>query len=265
MAATLTPTWRFQYDGLAGYISGGRCHGVELTAGAGIKPVTRNMCMNLEHYYTKACSTGFFVPRKKAHADCERLDDRTVRVKISPFEDWQLEATITYTLMPERIIEACFEFSFDADYSDFEAFISNYFHDPGEPYVHVGGEWIRPQLGDREHRYWARSDRDAEVIQDGRHDAFAASMKDYAMVVAPTRYDYPVMITPIEDSGWSVVHVAAPEMCPSISANRTWNAHDFSLIGHDVSKGQQVSCRAWMAYAELESTDDALKLYERLV
>ena len=68
------------------------------------------------------------------------------------------------------------------------------------------------------------------------------------------------MVSPIRDSGWSVVHVIERAQCPSISANRRWQAHDFSLLGRDVAAGETVSCRAWMIYARLNCLDDALKL-----
>ena len=132
-------------------------------------------------------------------------------------------------------------------------------------HVHLGGAWVQPRLGEREHRYWPRSERDGAVVQDGRLDGFIAEMKEpYDVPVDPLCYDHPVMVTPIGDSGWSVVHVVQRKACPSLSANRTWHAHDFSLIGHDVSEGDQLSCRAWMAYAKLESLDDALSLHKRL-
>ena len=108
----LVPSWRFKREGLAGYISGGPEHGVELTHGADGRPVTRCMCLNLEHYYAKSCRGGRFVPRGKADVRTEQADEGGVRVEISAWGDWNVTSTITYRLLPERIIEATFDFAF---------------------------------------------------------------------------------------------------------------------------------------------------------
>ena len=265
MMNEVPPAWRFKYDTLAGYVVGGHEHGLHLTDGADGAPVTRSMSMNLEHYYSKSARGGRFVPRFKAEVQTERTADGTVIVRIAPYGNWSVSATVSYRFLPDRVIETRFEFDFGASYRDFEAFISNYFHSPMEPHVHTGGRWARPQLGGREHRYWTRDERDAQVVADGRLDEFLAEMKEpYEVPVDPVRYDLPVLITPIGDSGWSVINVAERKTCPSLSANRTWNAHDFSLIGHDVEKGQRIVCRAWTIYSKLESLDDVIPLYERL-
>ena len=46
----------------------------------------------------------------------------------------------------------------------------------------------------------------------------------------------------------------------SIQCNRRWGAHDFTLVGRDVKRGESVRCRAWMAYRKLDpkSLDDVL-------
>ena len=77
-------------------------------------------------------------------------------------------------------------------------------------------------------------------------------------------YDHPVLVSPIRDSGWSIVHAVQRDLCPSISANRRWHAHDFSLVGRDVAAGETVTCRAWMIYQKLDSLDDALCLADRV-
>ena len=55
--------WTFQYADLSGVISGGKQHGIELRAGADGKPLTGNMCLNLEHFLAKDFPNGRFVPR----------------------------------------------------------------------------------------------------------------------------------------------------------------------------------------------------------
>ncbi|MBI2192370.1 MAG: hypothetical protein HYU36_10330 [Planctomycetes bacterium] len=265
MTPSLVESWKFKYDGLAGYFCGGHEHGIELTAGADGRPVTRPMGLNLEHYYARSARGGRFVPRYKAEVKTEKLGDNGMRLRIAPCGSWQVGVQIDYRLLPNRVIEARFELTFHEAFQAFEAFVSNYFHEPVEPFVHVGGVWMRPQLGDREHRYWARSNAEANDIRDGRLDEFLAEVKnDYRISVDPQPYDCPILISPIRDTGWSLVHVVEPGLCPSLSANRTWHAHDFSLVGRDVSKDETVSARAWMAYQKLESLDDALRLFEGL-
>ena len=88
---------------------------------------------------------------------------------------------------------------------------------------------------------------------------------DMAHPIGPQCYDLPIMVTPIAESTWSVVHVIERACCASISANRRWNAHDFCLVGRDVRAGQTLTCRAWMCYEQLDSLDQTRELAERLV
>jgi len=262
MSTELIEAWGFRVDDLAGYISGGHEHGVELTEGVDGGPVTRRMCLNVEHYYARSCRDGQFVPRYKADVSSERLGEDAVRIIIAPYGEWHVETVVTYRLLPERTVEARYVFSFGADYVGFEALISNYFHQPTEPYLHLGGRWVQPRLSEREHRFWVRGPVDAASIPElyGAGDG----INDVPLPIDPLPYDHPVMITPIGDTDWSVVNMVERKMCPSLSANRIWRAHDFSIVGHDVGKGQTVTCRAWMAYVELESMDEALSLLREL-
>jgi hypothetical protein len=265
MATELVPSWRFKTEGLAGYIAGGHEHGLHWTEGVDGGPVTRPMCMNLEHYYARSERGGRFVPRYKAEVQSERTSAGVVIVRVGPCRNWNLDATISFRFVAEHVVEARYDFLFHEAYWDFEAFISNYFHAPAEPLIHLGGAWVRPRLGEREHRYWARNGQDARVLVDGRLDEFLAEMKgEYSVPVDALRYDVPVMITPVGEAEAAVVHFVERAQCPSLSANRTWNAHDFSLIGGDVHKGETVTCRAWMAYMKLASPDEVIPLYEQL-
>jgi hypothetical protein len=222
--------------------------------------------MNVEHYYARGRRGGRFVPRYKADVRASKAGEDAIQVTIAPYQDWRVTTTATYRVIPSRTVEAVYEFAFEDDYGAFEALISNYFHDPTEPSVHAGGAWLRPQLGEREHRSWMRSEQDIRNYRDGRHEDFMAEMKnDYLLSIDDKLYDHPVMVSEIGDSGWSIVHAIDRGVCPSISANRTWSAHDFSLVGRDVQKGEKVVCRAWMAYARLGSLDDALKLAQELM
>jgi len=266
MDHALSESWRFEYRPLAGFICDGDAHGVELTRGVDGGPVTRARCLNVEHYYAANCSGGRFVPRSKADHTAECLSDDVVRVTISPYGDWHVRATVDYRVLPECVIEATFRFAFEANYTAFEAFISNYFHEPDEPYLCLGGQWEQPRLGDLEHRFWARGRRDAADLGDGRIAEFLTEARgDYEAPIDERFYDLPILVTPIRQTGWSIVHAVEGDVCPSLSANRTWHAHDFSLVGHDVSAGQTVTCRAWMAYVKLDRPEQAVDLYHRLV
>jgi hypothetical protein len=258
----LVLSWRFACDGLAGYIAGGHEHGVEFTAGADGKPVTRPMCLNLEHYAVRSGPAGLFVPRYRASVHAEQVARNAVRVVIEPYDEWQVRASITYRLLPDRVIEARYDFVFDADYFNFEAFVSNYFHAPTEPYLYIGDGWKKPAIGESEHRFWAREPGKAQNVHALYSDAF--QQFHLSTSVDPEPYRHPIMVTPIADSGWSVIALVNRADCPSLSANRRWNAHDFSLVGRNVGGGESITCRAWLAYARLESLDQALALYQQL-
>lgn len=265
MTSTLAAAWRFNQGSMAGYISGGQEHGVEITWGADKQPVTRRMCLNLEHYYASG-KLGLFVPRLKAEMRSELISKDSVRVSIEPYEDWRVRTSITFSLLPEGCIQAEYIFSFEQAYAGFHALISNYFHEPTEPFLRLDGRWTQPALGEKEHRNWPR-DREARQLIEATMKLLSQHPElpsDQARPVDELCYEQPIMVTPIRDTGWSVVHIVERNVCPSISANRRWNAHDFSLVGRDVAVGESVVCRAWMIYTKLESLDAVLGLAERL-
>jgi len=261
MAGSVVPSWSFEREGVRGYIGGGGEHGVEISQTPDGRPATRRMCLNVEHYYARSCRDGRFVPRYRAETHSELLDESTVRIVIEPFEAWQVRTTVTYTVLDDGAVEARFHFAFLSDFEGFSGFISNYFHDPTEPHLHLGGEWVQPALTDREHRFWPRGPKEADNIA-ATHLREARREDDVDLPIDPLLYDYPLMVTPVAGSEWSIVNIVERERCSSLSANRKWNAHDFSLLGANVSEGQEVECRAWIECARLTSLDDALILYE---
>jgi len=257
---------RFEYGQLlAGKISCGKLHGIELTRGADGKPVTRAGCLNVEHYYCTSLADGFFVPRKRAPLSIKRLDDTAMRVEIGPYEEWRVSVTATYRLLPECVIEAEYLFDFDADFRDFNAFISNYFYDAWPPYLRLAGQWAKGRLNvPLEHHRWCRSAADRQRIIraipsycQGWPDMGYDRLKS----VDETTYSEPVIVTFIGTSGYAVINWMERENCPEISGNQRWGAHDFTLLGRDVKRGDSVRCRAWMAYRKLDrkNLDDVLK------
>ncbi|MCG3148139.1 MAG: hypothetical protein PCFJNLEI_01581 [Verrucomicrobiae bacterium] len=258
----LVESWKFQADEVTGYIAGGGEHGIQIVATADGKPGTRGMGMNLEHYYSRSCEQGRFVPRYQAKVHSEQTGEQVVRVRIEPHKDWQIEATVDFAVLPGALIEVRYGFHFLAAYRGFEAFVSNYFHDPTEPHLHLNGQWVRPTVADNEHRFWLRSPADAENTLAVRHAELTPSA-EIIQPIDPVCFDHPVMVTPIAGSTQSIVNIVEAEHCPSLSVNRRWNAHDFSLLGRDVAAGERVTCRAWFACTTLASLDDALRLQPR--
>jgi len=257
---------RFEYGQLlAGRISGGKLHGVELTCGADGKPVTRAGCLNVEHYYSTSQVDGRFVPRTKAPLSFKRLDDTAMRVEIGPYEEWRVRVTVTYRLLAECVIEADYLFAFDADYRDFSTLISNYFYDAWPPYLRLDRQWVKGRLNDpMEHRRWCRSAADRQRMIQAIPSYFLGYPPmgyDRLKSVDETPYSEPVIATFIGTSGYAVINWMERENCFSIECNRRWGAHDFTLVGRDVKRGESVRCRAWMAYRKLDrkSLDDVLK------
>jgi hypothetical protein len=269
MNPTVIPSWyfnyrRYQFSGMCGYLCGDGEHGVEITAGEDGLPVTRPMTLNLEHYYALSCADGMFVPRAKAKVRSSLVDGNTVRIEIEPFGDWAVYSTVTYRPRPDRIIEAIYSFRFLKAFSGFEVLISNYFHEPTEPFIHFGGAWNQPKLRDDEHRFWPRGPAEAENIR-ALYQPETTTEQGIERTIDRDCFDHPIMVTPIRDTGYSVVNIMEREHCCSLSANRRWCAHDFSLLGRDVEQGETVTCRTWLAYRKLESLDEAIGLYDELI
>ncbi len=261
MTRLLVPGWQFEDGGIRGYVAGGGQHGVEITdAGDGL-PGTRPMCLNLEHYYSRSCRSGRFVPRQKAHVISGLLSEDAVLTTIDAFQAWQVRTDITFRVLPGPLIEACYHFRFMSHFDGFEALVSNYFLDPTPPYIHLGGVWVQPSIGDREHRFWAKGREQAENIKAVYVPELAPGER-IDLHVDDDYYDHPIMVTPVRQTRKSVVNMVESRFCSSLSANRLWHAHDFSLLAEDVEPGDEILCRAWLTICELESLDEAVDVYE---
>lgn len=267
----LVPCWRFTYEELEGYLRGGHEHGIEFSRGIDGHPLTKAMCLNLEHYFALSCHGGQFVPRYKATVQTRQIDDDSIRVEIKPYEEWKIHSTITYKLLPQCTIQVDFEFYFDAGYRGFEALISNYFLEATEPYLHVGGHWLQPSLTDNEHRCWPRDEHAAQnITKIQSNQSVIIPNNDIHLPIDSQFYDYPIMVTPIRDTDWSIINFIDQSVCASLSANRKWKAHDFSLLGRDVAAGESACCRAWIVYRQLNvkddrSLDEMISVYQELM
>lgn len=256
---TLIPSWQFKKDYLAGYIAGGGEHGIQIASTADGKPGTRSMCMNLEHYYCRTLDGGRFVPRYQARVHSEQVADGAVRIRVEPYKDWQVEAVIDFKLLSPEICEVIYGFHFLTAFPCFEAFVSNYFHEPTEPYLHLNGAWVQPRLTDREHRHWARGAADVAGMKALYQPSDVVDIN-----IDEACFDYPIMVTPLAGSAQSIVNIIEAQHCSSLSANRLWNAHDFSLLTRDVAAGEKISCRAWFCCSVLPNLDAALSLASKL-
>jgi len=263
--ADIAPSLRFRYGDVAGYISGGEWHGVELTGGERGGPATRSMCMNLEHYFAADREGGWFVPRFKTVRHT-KLIDNGIQVDFEPYENWPVRSSIIYELLDSACISATYTFHFSDAIPAFEGFISNYFTTQDAPHVYVNGSWQQPALTDTEHRYLGRSMLDITTIRD-RLNVVGSPIPDAKpdLTFDEQIYDRPIMISDVAGGQWQIIHIADPEHCPSLSYNRKWQAHDFSLIGRDVQAGETITCRAWMICTQLSSMDDAFKWYDQLL
>ena len=171
VASALVPCVRARWDdqegttGVAAYLAGGEEHGVEITSGADGEPVTRAMCMNLEHYLAISPRGGLFVPRYRApRATATPIDD-TIAISIRPFDPWQIHTTVSLRALSGHLIEARYEFRFEAVFDEFEAFVSNYLYGANPPWLHLAGHWQQVKLTGKEHRFWARDGASATRIQ----------------------------------------------------------------------------------------------------
>lgn len=71
----------------------------------------------------------------------------------------------------------------------------------------------------------------------------------------------PIFVVPAARVGWYTIVASDPHSTASISANRRWNACDFSLVGRDVGEGETCDCSAWIIYAELSAPAEAATVY----
>jgi hypothetical protein len=257
------PSLQFRSNDVYGYISGGGTHGVHLVPERAGQPASRRMCMNLEHYYCADGKDGFFVPRLKAETRTE-LGENTVTVHISPYGDWQVAATVAFQLdLARGGVSVTYTFEFAAAYRCFCFLISNYFLDPTEPHLRLGGDWVQPQLTDAEHRTWPRTPEDAADYA-AILDQLERPAKQVAVPIDDCCYSEPILVTPIRDSSLSVINIFERRTCASVSANRCWSAHDATLTLGDVAAGERRTAHGWLFWRELANLDGALQIANEL-
>jgi hydroxyacylglutathione hydrolase len=264
-----TPGERPLFEVSAGTLRGmirpiGELHGLILS-GEGGEPITQpfQATMNLEHYCeTSRC--GPFVPRNAVPQWYDMTDEGSV-TGFGPHSDWGVSAEITYSQGAENVFDILFRFRFTHDYPRFEAFIASYFYGRRIPYVCAGGECFRPDIQKGQQLFFPRDTDAGEQVSDGRWEWLRNNGLYGETDPAGRQYDAPVTIHRDDETGWSFVQMADPDLCTAISVNTFAWAQDFSLIGRDVTAGEEIEVRARVAYARLDEPAQALDIYREFL
>ena len=239
----------------------GHHHGLILFGHGGAPVTYPGRCtMNLEHY----CETGrcgIFTPRDDVQQSYKVGDD-WLTVEFKPAEDWKVRSLLSYQVRDEGTIDVSLTFDFLADYPSFEAFIASYFHGRRLPFVHAGGRWLRPVIKDGEQLFFARDDDAAAMVTDGRWQWLGERGTLFA-TLDERRCDLPLTVHLDDASGWALVQMVTEAMCPAVSVNTFAYAQDFSIVGQNVTMGQEVRVKARLLYRRISELDDLLEDYRR--
>jgi len=218
--------------------------------------------MSLTHYLS-ASRAAPEAPRK-APGRTEEVRGNTLLVRFPSLQDWPLEAVVSYRVGDEGRVDAGFAFHFSQPLAGFEAHITSTFLDgTGVPHLHVGGDWLRPALREKEISFFARDAAAARMIEDGRWDFYIA--QGYRVLLDERGYDYPLLVHMEEKSGWALVQMLLTEECPSISVCSSPAQLNFSLLGQQAKAGESVFCQARLAYGQFRGLEGILPLYHQFV
>jgi len=266
-ASRLRPVtfYEFQSGELRGYLRGtGPCPGIQITEAGEKGAITPpgGSLMSLTHYLS-ASHAAPEAPRKTP-GRTEEVRGNTLVVRFPATQDWPLEALVSYRVGDEGRIDAGFAFHFSQPLAGFEAQVtSTFLHGSGVPHLHVGGDWLRPALGEKEISFFARDAAAAMLIEDGRWDFCLA--RGYRVLLDERGYDYPLLVHMEEKSGWALVQMLLTEECPSISVCSSPAQLNFSLLGRQARAGERVSCHARLAYGRFRGLEGILPLYHQFV
>ena len=251
--------FEFSSGDLGGHIRPrGKFHGLVLHASDG-RPITRpDQCtLNLEHY----CAAGTcapFLPRTVCAKFHEVYRDRLI-IDFSPTSGWPVHSRITYHPGGGSAVDVTFDFEFLRSFDDFEAFIASYFHAGKPAFVHSTGAWSRLEVEDDVQLFCAGSDSGAEQVMDGRWNWLEEV--GLRVELSNLRYESAVLADWNEESGWALVQMVDPELCPSISTNTFACAQDLSLVGRDVERGERVRVRARVIYVKIQDPTEIEEMY----
>lgn len=252
--------YEFQLKELTGFIRPhGHYHGLVLFANG--EPITRpgTCTVNLEHYCARGDGSGRFVPRDECQTHYEVDSDR-LSIHFEETDRWKVQTTLTYRLQADDCIDVTFDFTFSQNYGGFEAFVASYFHAQRIPFLQIGEEWIQPHIQPEEQLFFTRDDDGSEFIVDGRWE-WLQSRNLFANDDG-RKYRIPVIVAWNQETDRALIQMVELTKCPSISVNTFAYAQDFSLIGEDVSAGEEISARARLLYREVTDPDTVARWYE---
>ncbi len=251
--------YEFQLKTLSGFIRPrGHYHGLVLFAKG--QPITRpGACtLNLEHYCARGDGSGRFVPRDKCQTHYEVNSDR-LSIHFEETEEWKVKSVVTYQLHADDCIDVTFDFTFSQPYEGFEAFIASYFYERRIPFLRIGEEWLQPHIEPGQQLFFTRDDDGAGLVVDGRWE-WLRNNNLFANDDG-RKYTLPVIVAWNQETHRALIQMIELTKCPSISVNTFAYAQDFSLIGEDVSVGEQISARARLLYREVTDLEAVAEWY----
>jgi hypothetical protein len=260
------PLYEFVTPDISGFIRpSGHFHGLVIAHDAQRREVTDpGRCfMNLEHYESKG-RQGLFVPRDQCQHTCQVGED-WLAIQFSQAQDWKVTSRILYQFISQDTIDITFEFVFGDHFINFEAFIASYMiKSILPPWIKINGNWTRPEIHSdiKEQLFIARGKKVIEVIDDQRWQILIDSGLDYRIL--NEFYDIPVMVT-LRSQDFSepaIIQMIDPQQCFALSPNRFAPAHDFSIIGYDVSAGETVRVKSRLIYRKIDSFLEAEQAFE---
>jgi len=215
----------------------GDMHGIviEKMGDAGSPVAPGRAFLNLEHYL-EAGRWAEYLPRKLEHA--VTMDRRHVTIHFPPPADWPVRSELTYTFAKYPAIDARLDFAFTGKVSGFEVYFTSYFARQYERSIRVNGKWMRPEISNSEQLLIPRDEKVAGRYGDGRWDFLKGRTR-----LADYRFDWPVMISRDDATGWTVVQMIEPGKCTHIAPNRFAVGHNFIIGGWDAKEGDKRSAR----------------------
>ncbi len=254
------PVYEFKAGEMRGFVRPiGHHHGL-IIHGPNNTPVTKQggCTINLEHYVS-ADGHGQFVPRKEELQTYE-IDGQTLTIHFAPFEEWKIHSSLKYDFSSGEHIDITFSFRFEADYNAFEAFVASYMHSRVPPLAKMGGRWIRLQPERGWQMFLPKTPRHGEYVLDGRWGWFPSGLKPH---LVHSVYDRPILVTRDENSQYALIQLVDPRECMALSPNNFAPAHDLSLVGHDVKKGETVTVPIRLHYQKIDDMVEVEKLYNQ--
>ena len=222
-------------------------------------PITRpGMCaINLGLYLSSSGRLRHFIPSVESYYE---VDEGALSVDFDEMDAWNIHTVLTYDFQADDCIDVTFDFKFSRGCGGFEAVVSSYFDEQCAPLLNVGQEWIRPHFQPNEQLFFTRDDEASVLMQDGRWDW----LQDYGRCANDDgrKYTLPVIVNRSERTKFALIQMIELMRCPAISVNMFPNGQAFSLIGENVSSGEQISVRSRLLYRDAANLDAVTEWYD---